>query len=204
MCLALFSVPRRQQRAEKRSCFSATYLLERGAEKKKQHVHQSGQDGQRPELRPGVQNCPPWVSPSPPPALTEDPPQSEPGGTRLDRQLEGRRPELSGFPCSPSSAQRRKGGRRFWASPLQFNFKPSRPAGGQVAQGPGPLFTLRSQRVCPLPLLSLLAPFSLSCILSFFLLSSFSSPIPSTLSLSLLPFFLSHIFLPRNQTPDST
>lgn len=122
----------------------------------------------------------------------------------LDRQLEGRRPELSGFPCSPSSAQRRKGGRQFWASPLQFNFKPSRPAGGQVAQGPGPLFTLRSQRVCPLPLLSLLAPFSLSCILSFFLLSSFSSPIPSTLSLSPLPFFLSHIFLPRNQTPDST
>lgn len=67
----------------------------------------------------------------------------------LDRQLEGRRPELSGFPCSPSSAQRRKGGRQFWASPLQFNFKPSRPAGGQVAQGPGPLFTLRSQRYAP-------------------------------------------------------
>lgn len=132
---------------------------------------------------------PPWVlvlSPN----IHSPPTPSEPGGPMLDWQLEGMRPELSGLPCVLCLLRRGKKEGSSWC-PLQFNLKPSRSAGGQVAQGLGPVsvVSLGSQRVCALCLSSHSSLLSLSLLHSFapsppfFLLS----PPPSLFSVPLPP-----------------
>ena len=60
----------KEQREE--GMLSTAYLLDRGAENRKQCVHQSSQEGQCPEFRPTVQKGSPWASPSSLPSLNAE------------------------------------------------------------------------------------------------------------------------------------